>query len=80
MTPTNHHHSDQYLEAYRAEISHDLRAARFADGRTRPIRGALARTMVRLGVSLMPDRPSVVDDRIIILPHPASEADLPEAA
>ena len=80
MTPTNHLQSDAYLDAYRAQLSDDLRAARSAGGRPRTIQRAVARTMVRLGVSMMPEGPTVVDDRIIVLPHPVTEADLPEAA
>ncbi len=80
MTPTNHHQSDRYLHAYRAEITDDLRTARSTGGRSRAIQRAVARTMVRLGVSMMPEGPTAVDDRIIVLPHPVTEADLPEAA
>jgi len=80
MTATNHLQSDRYVTAYRAELASDLRAAHSTVGRTRKIRGALARTMVRAGVSLMPEGPSLVDGRILVLPQPIADADLPKAA
>ena len=80
MTPTNHHLSDTYLDAYRTEVSIDLRAARSPRDPVRSIRGRIARAMVRLGVSMMPERPSVVDGRIIVLAQPIGDRDLPEAA
>lgn len=80
MTPTNHHQTDGYLTAYRNELTRDLRTARSSNPTRHALRGAVARTMVRLGVSLMPEQPSVVDDRIFILPRPDHGGDLRRAA
>jgi hypothetical protein len=80
LTPTNHHQTDGYLDAYRDEVTRELRSAYTRRPSGHPLRGALARTMVRLGVSLMPEQPSVVDDRIFILPRPDRAADLRRAA
>lgn len=80
MTPTNHHQTDGYLTAYRNEVGQQLRIAHAKPSTSHPVRGAIARTMVRLGVSLMPEQPSVVDDRIFILPRPDHGGGLRRAA
>ncbi len=80
MTPTNHHTSSQYLDACRTELTTDLRAAHTTPGFAHAIRGAVARTLVRAGVSMMPDEPPVVDGRVVVLARRTTRHDLPEAA
>ena len=80
MTPTNHHISRQYLDAYRSELTTDLRVAHATPGLGHALRGAVARSLVRMGVSMLPEGPPVVDGRVIVLTTSPPARDLPEAA
>lgn len=82
MTPLNHHHDDSYLKAHTASLDVELKAAFSKDGApghptSRRLQRVVARALVRLGVTMLPDSADIVDDRIIILKEPTSESTVP---
>jgi hypothetical protein len=82
MTPLNHHHNDAYLNAHTAAAGAELRIAFSKNSTTRQrgpqrLRRVVARTFVRIGVTMLPETSDIVDDRIIILKDPIGEGSLP---
>lgn len=80
MTPTTHHITDTYLNAYQAELRADLSGARRTRPALRRTRRGVARTLVRLAAWLFPETPEIIDGRIIILEQPVETGALEKAA
>jgi hypothetical protein len=70
----------EYVGAYQAELSVDLLNAWNQTPTTRKIRKALARSLVRVGAWMMPDKPELVSDTVLVLPKPADKPRMRTAA
>lgn len=68
MTPYTHHISDTYLDAYIRELNTDLVTAHREEAFRRTLRKGVARTLVRVGAWMLPDKPELVSDTILVLP------------
>lgn len=80
MTPYTHHITDQYLDAYLTEITRDLSESMRGDSITRSIRKGLARSLVRVGAWMLPDKPELVSDTILVLPKQPDDSPVRKAA
>lgn len=80
MTPYTHHITDQYLDAYLTEITRDLSESMRGDSITRSIRKSLARSLVRVGAWMLPDKPELVSDTILVLPKQPDDSPVRKAA
>jgi hypothetical protein len=72
--------SDNYLDAYRTELGRDLSDAHRGVAFTRMLRKGVARTLVRVGAWMLPDKPELVSDTILVLPKQPAETDIRTAA
>ena len=72
MTPYNHQQTDDYLNAYTAELARDLSAAHGLGSTSRRFRKEVGRFLVRVGAWMMPDKQELVSDRILVLPEQAN--------
>lgn len=70
----------EYVGAYEAELRIDLHHAWTQTPITRKIRKALARSLVRVGAWMMPDKPEFVSDTVLLLPKPATKHRIRKAA
>jgi len=70
----------EYVGAYQAELRVDLLRAWTQTPTTRKIRKTLARSLVRVGAWMMPDKPELVSDTVLVLPKPADQARIRTAA
>ncbi|MFV1999646.1 MAG: hypothetical protein ACC654_04700 [Acidimicrobiia bacterium] len=73
MTPHPHLSHDVYVDAYLSEISADLRSARTSRGLLRVVRRSIARSLVRSGVWLLPDKPEAIGHTVIVLSQSPSD-------
>lgn len=80
MTPTTHHITDTYINAYQAELRLDLTMAHRSDPGLQRTRRLVGRSLVRLGAWLFPETPEIVDGRIIVLQNPVDRRALEKAA
>jgi hypothetical protein len=72
MTPYAHHSNNTYLRAYQAELAHDLSEAHSRGVGFHSIRRSIARSLVRIGAWLLPEKTELVDGTIHVLkvdPH-----------
>jgi len=67
MTPFTQQTIDTHVRVYTDNIAEDMRRARTT---TSPLRRAVARGLVRFGAWLLPDKPDMVGDTVIVLRHP----------
>jgi hypothetical protein len=80
MNPYGTQLTNDHLEAYRAWMLPELHSAMTAEPALRKIRKSVARSLVRVGAWMLPDRPELVSDTITVLPKPASRRDVQKAA
>lgn len=80
MTPYSHHISDSYIDAYRCELARDLAEAHKKVPFTRTLRKGVARTLVRVGAWMLPDKPELVSDTILVLPKRPDDSTIRTAA
>jgi hypothetical protein len=74
MTPYSHHTSDSYIVAYQSELTRDLSAAHRGEALPRTLRKGVGRALVRFGAWMMPDKPELVSETILILPKKQSDS------
>lgn len=70
----------EYVGAYQAELTVDLRNAWSQTPATRQIRKGLARSLVRVGAWMLPDKPELVSDTVLVLPKQADKPRIRTAA
>jgi len=80
MSPYMNHISTDYVDAYAAELRLDLHHAWTQTPTTRRVRKSLARSLVRVGAWMLPDKPELVSDTILVLPKPAEKTTIRTAA
>lgn len=80
MTPYAHHISNNYLNAYTTELARDLHEAYRGDSFTRSLRKGVARSLVRVGAWMLPDKPELVSDTILVLPKRPGSPNVRKAA
>lgn len=67
MTPYAHHNNDLYLSAYGAELTKELTEAHSgSDTGRHGIRRSIARSFVQIGAWMLPEKPELVDGRILV--------------
>ena len=68
MTPYGYQQTHDYLDAHVAELARDLAAAHRLGSTSRRFRKGVGRFLVRVGAWMMPDKPELVSDTILVLP------------
>lgn len=68
MTPYTAHSND-LLNIYVDDLARDLTVAHSLGSSTTRIRREVARTLVRIGAWMLPDKPEMVSDTILVLPR-----------
>ena len=73
MTPHAHHSTDLYITAYQGELRAELTDAYSGGSTGNGIRRSIARSLVRIGAWMLPEKPGLIDGRILVLDveHPA---------
>jgi hypothetical protein len=79
MTPYTVHSND-LLNIYVADLARSLTAAYSETPATWRIRRTVARAFVRIGAWLMPDKPALVSDTILVLPKASDRPTIRNAA
>jgi hypothetical protein len=80
MNPYGTQLTNDHLEAYRTWMLPELHSAMTAEPTLRTIRKSVARSLVRVGAWMLPDRPELVSDTILVLPKPATRRTVQKAA
>ena len=80
MNPYGTQLTNDHLEAYRAWMLPELHSAMTAEPTLRKIRKSVARSLVRVGAWMLPDKPELVSDTILVLPKPAEKTTIRTAA
>ena len=80
MNPYGTQLTNDHLEAYQTWMLPELQSALTAEPALRTIRKSVARSLVRVGAWMLPDRPELVSDTILVLPKPATARDIQKAA
>ncbi len=68
MTPFTQQAIDTHIRVYNDQVSADIQRATSTRS---PIRRAIARGLVRTGAWLLPDKPDMVGNTVIVLPSPS---------
>jgi hypothetical protein len=73
MTLHAHHSTDLYINAYQSELRAELSDAHSGRTAGSGIRRSIARSLVRIGAWMLPEKPGLIDGRILVLDveHPA---------
>jgi hypothetical protein len=80
MNPYGTQLSNDHLEAYQSWMLPELHSALTAEPTLHKIRKSVARSLVRVGAWMLPDRPQLVSDSILVLPKPARPRNVQKAA
>jgi hypothetical protein len=80
MNPYGSQLTNDNLEAYQAWMLPELQTAMTAEPTLHKIRTFVARSLVRVGAWMLPDRSELVLDSVIVLPRRASRGSVQKAA
>jgi hypothetical protein len=80
MNPYGTQLSNDHLEAYQSWMLPELHSALTAEPTLHKIRKSVARSLVRVGAWMLPDRPQLVSDSILVLPKPVRPRNVQKAA
>jgi hypothetical protein len=80
MNPYGTQLTNDHIEAYRTWMLPELHSAMTAEPTLRTIWNSVARSLVRVGAWMLPDRPELVSDTILVLPKPATRRTVQKAA
>ena len=80
MNPYGTQLTNDHIEAYQSWMLPELHSALTAEPTLRKIRTSVARSLVRVGAWMLPDRPELVSDSILVLPKPATRRSVQRAA
>lgn len=80
MTPLTHQTMDMHVKVYHDQLGADIRAARSIHAPLHRTRRAIARSLVRTGAWLLPDKPEMVGNTVLVLPQPQRDTSKQVAA
>lgn len=68
------------VSAYQSWMLPELHEAMAAEPTHRTVRQSVARSLVRMGAWMLPDRPQMVTDSVLVLPRRVAHRDVQKAA